>query len=280
MLAAERQARITERVAERGSVRVADLVEEFGVSDMTVRRDLDVLASQGVLSKVHGGAVPAARRSEEPGFAAKATRMEREKDAIAAEAAQLVEPGMSIALSAGTTTRALARRLTDVPELTVITNSTRISDVFHQAPRADRTVILTGGIRTRSDALVGPTAVAALRHTHVDLAFLGAHGISEEAGFTTPNYLEADTNAALIASARRTAVLADHSKWGVIGVMTFAALTAADTLISDQNLHPAAVAALSEHIGDLRLAETGPARADQSPGQSPHPTAPQEADQP
>lgn len=249
MLAAERRSHITGLVRTQGAVRVNELVETLGVSDMTVRRDLDLLAAQGAVTKVHGGAVSTQpRRTGEPGFGAKSEQMEEEKSAIARAAAKLVEPGMSVVLSAGTTTWHLARLLKDVPNLTVVTNSPRISDVFHAELRLDRTVILTGGIRTRSEALVGPTAVAALKSMHTDLAFIGAHGVSVEAGLTTPNYLEADTNQALMAAARERVVLADHSKWGVVGVMTFAHLNEIDTFITDVGL---------DHDAEERLHEAG-----------------------
>lgn len=249
MLAAERQTQITELVSAHGAVRVTELVETFGVSDMTIRRDLDALAAEGTVQKVHGGAVSTGqRRTEEPGFSVKSGQMEAEKAAIANAAAQMVEPGMSVALSAGTTTWALAQQLREVERLTVVTNSTRISDIFHDNQRLDRTVILTGGIRTRSDALVGPTAIEALRSMHVDLAFMGAHGVSAQAGLTTPNYLEADTNSALMSAAQRSVILADHSKWGVVGVMTFAQLAEAEAFIVDDALDAGAVKVLQETV--------------------------------
>ncbi|OSM43799.1 DeoR/GlpR family DNA-binding transcription regulator [Nesterenkonia sp. PF2B19] len=262
MLAAQRQSRIAEIVQTDGAVSVTALVEQFGVSDMTIRRDLDALAAQGALVKVHGGAVRAeTRRTEEPGFEAKSGQMEAEKAAIAQEAAQLVRPGTSVALSAGTTTWALARLLREVEDLTVVTNSTRISDVFQAEPRADRTVILTGGVRTPSDALVGPLAAASLRSLHADLAFLGAHGVSVPEGFTTPNYLEAETNQALLATGQRRILLTDHSKWGVLGISTFAELTEVDMVILDGALPAEAADALRDHIDEVRLVSPRTARA-------------------
>ena len=98
---------------------------------------------------------------------------------------------MAVALSAGTTTAALATLLGDVPGLTVVTNSIPVADALYQNPRVDQTVVLTGGMRTPSDALTGPVAEAAIRTLNVDLLFLGVHGISPRTGFTTPNLLEA-----------------------------------------------------------------------------------------
>ena len=143
---------------------------------------------------------------------------------------------MAIAVSAGTTTYALAQRLADVPGLTVVTNSIRVADVLYQVGRADQTIILTGGVRTPSDALVGPFAVAALRTVHMDLVFVGVHGMDPHSGFTCPNLLEADTDRALIEAGRRLVVVADHSKWGVIGISSIARLDQVDVLITDAGL--------------------------------------------
>jgi Transcriptional regulators of sugar metabolism len=186
MLAQQRQQAILERVRRDGGVRVADLVRELGVSDMTIRRDLEVLAERGLVEKVHGGAtISGSAATREPGFAAKSVRQQAEKEAIARHAARMVRPGTAIALSAGTTTWALAHHLVDVADLTVITNSVRVADVFHRSGRPDQTVVLTGGVRTPSDALVGPVAVAAIRRLSVHTLFLGVHGMSPRAGFTT-----------------------------------------------------------------------------------------------
>ncbi|HEX8626855.1 MAG TPA: DeoR/GlpR family DNA-binding transcription regulator, partial [Catenuloplanes sp.] len=225
MLAQQRQAAILDRVRAAGGVRVSELATEYGVSDMTIRRDLEALADRGLLAKVHGGATTVVPGSaHEPGFAAKSIRQRAEKAAIAAHAATLVSPGDAIALSAGTTTAELAHRLVDVPRLTVVTNSIPVADVFYRGGRADQTVVLTGGVRTPSDALVGPVAVAAVRALHLDLLFLGVHGMSERAGYTTPNLMEADTNRALVAAAERLVVLADHTKWGTVGISSMARL--------------------------------------------------------
>ena len=256
MLARQRQALILERVREEGAVRVADLVRALGVSDMTIRRDLEILHDRGLLEKVHGGAAAIEDSSLfEPGFTAKSTQMQAEKLAIAAVAATLVVPGTAIALSAGTTTFALARRLTEVPGLTVLTNSVPVADVLYKDGRPDQTVILSGGVRTPSDALVGPFAVDVIRSLHVDLVFMGTHGMDSRSGFTTPNILEADTNRALIASGRRLIVLADHTKWGIVGISSVARLDGADTIITDTGLDPAARDQISSSVRRLMLVD-------------------------
>ncbi|WP_189061908.1 DeoR/GlpR family DNA-binding transcription regulator [Longimycelium tulufanense] len=255
MLAPQRQAIILDEVRRTGAVRVANLVTRLGVSDMTIRRDLDALARRGLVDKVYGGATTVGGRStEEPGFEAKSARQLVEKDVIAAAAAHLVRPGTAIGLSAGTTTHALARHLDDVADLTIVTNSVRVADALQRTGRSDRTVVLTGGVRTPSDALVGPVAVQALRTLHLDVVFLGVHGMAPRAGFTTPNLEESETDRALVAAAGRLAVVADHSKWGVVGISTIADLSEADVLVSDERLPADAVAELSERVGDLVLA--------------------------
>lgn len=252
MLASQRQAQIAEELRRVGGVRVSELTELFGVSDMTIRRDLEVLARTGVLRKVHGGAILAnGRRAEEPGFEAKSTLQQPAKDAIAARAARLIGAGTAIALSAGTTTWAMARHLTAIAELTVVTNSATVAEVLAHRPRSDLTVILTGGVRTPSAALVGPVADQTIRGLHVDQLFLGIHGMHPEAGFSTPNLAEAQTNQALIASAQQVVVLADATKWGTIGLAGFGPLDAADVLVTDSSLPPEARGQLTELVGEL-----------------------------
>ncbi|MEU4800852.1 DeoR/GlpR family DNA-binding transcription regulator [Actinosynnema sp. NPDC023587] len=255
MLARQRQAVILDEVRRTGAARVSDLVGRLGVSDMTVRRDLDVLAARGLVEKVYGGATPVVGcGTDEPGFEAKSARRLPEKEAIAARAAGLVRSGTAIGLSAGTTTRALARFLDDVPDLTAVTNSTRVADVLQRSGRTDRTVVLTGGVRTPSDALVGPVAVRALRSLHLDLVFLGVHGMAERAGFTTPDLDESETDRALLDAAGRVVVVADHTKWGTVGISTIANLDEADVLVTDEGLPDQARAVLGDQVGELVLA--------------------------
>ena len=256
MLARQRQAFILDRVREDGAVRVADLVRELGVSDMTVRRDLEILDERGLLEKVHGGATAISGSAVfEPGFAVKSSLQQAEKDAIADAAVGLAEPGMALAVSAGTTTYALAQRLANVPGITVVTNSIQVADVLHRDGRHDQTIILTGGVRTPSDALVGPFAVAALRTVHVDLVFVGVHGMDPRSGFTCPNLLEADTDRALIDAGRRLVVVTDHSKWGVIGISSIARLDQADTLVTDAGLALEARVILSGAVRELVIVD-------------------------
>ncbi|WP_052810250.1 DeoR/GlpR family DNA-binding transcription regulator [Streptomonospora alba] len=264
MLAAQRQALILDQVRSSGGVRVTELVESLDVSDMTVRRDLDVLEARGLLRKVHGGAVAPHRHStEEPGFEANAARQEAEKQAIAEAAVRFIEPGSAIGLSAGTTTCAVAHRLRDVPGLTVVTNCLRVADVFYRTPRTDHTVVLTGGFRTPSDALVGPLAVSAVRSLHLDTLVLGVHGMDARAGLTTPNLMEGETDRALVEAARKLVVVADHTKWGTVGLCTIAPLGRCDVLVTDAGLDEGARRQVSEQVGGLVVAD-GPQETGES----------------
>jgi DeoR/GlpR family transcriptional regulator of sugar metabolism len=261
--ARQRHEVIVAEVRRRGSVRVSELAVLLGVSDMTVRRDLDLLDDAGLLSKVHGGATLRDEHStDEPGFEAKSLRNMAEKHAIAMAAAGRARVGSAIGVTAGTTTWQLAYHLVDIADLTVVTNSVQVADVLHHHSRADRTVVLTGGVRTPSDALVGPVAVATLGTLHLDMVFMGVHGISEKAGFTTPNLMEAETNRAFIESTDHLVVLADHTKWNVTGLSSIAPLRNAKELISDRGLPEPARRTLEQAVGQLVLAD--PQFVDQS----------------
>lgn len=254
-LARQRRQEILARVRRDGAVRVAELVESLDVSDMTIRRDISQLADRGLLVRVHGGAtvVDAPRSSHEPEFTTKLGEQVEEKLAIARAAAELVPPGSSVALSAGTTTLALAQELREVADLTVVTNSIPVANALHDPERRDRMVILTGGTRTRSDALVGPVAVGSLTDLHVDQVFLGVHGFSERTGCTSPNMTEAATNRALIAAAGSTVVVADHTKLRLVGLSMIVPLDDIDVLVSDAGVAEDDQAMLRAHVGQLLI---------------------------
>ncbi|MEU0659438.1 DeoR/GlpR family DNA-binding transcription regulator [Streptomyces lavendulocolor] len=260
-LASQRRELILDIVRREGAVRVAALVEQLGVSDMTVRRDLDVLARAGSVEKVHGGAVrTSTTTADEPLFETKSGLQSTAKAAVAKAAADLVKPGGVVAISGGTTAFAVAQRLKDVPGLTVVTNSLPVAELLRPSGSATGpagpTLLVTGGSPTKSASLVGPLADQAIRSLQVDLLIVGAHGVSERAGVTTPNLAEAETNRALISAARQLAVVADHSKWGIVGLSRFAELSEIDYFVSDDGLGSQARTVLGEHVGQLILADS------------------------
>jgi DeoR/GlpR family transcriptional regulator of sugar metabolism len=253
VLATQRQELILAAVRERGAARVADLVVELGVSDMTVRRDIAELAQAGLVRRVHGGAVApeGTRAADEPGFEVKTEQAGPQKAAIARAAHAELEPGQAIALSAGSTTYRLAELVAAdaaLRPLTVVTNGLRIADVLHRATRGSEIeVVLSGGARTPSDALVGPVADASLARLRVDRTYLGVHGL-DEAGLTTPNLAEAATDRALMACAAATTVLADHTKWGVVGLAQIAPLDEVDVVLMDDAAPPQARRHLADRL--------------------------------
>jgi DeoR/GlpR family transcriptional regulator of sugar metabolism len=253
MLARHRQSLILQAVRNDGSARVSDLTQQLGVSDMTIRRDLEVLAKDGLVEKVHGGAVlPGSHGGHEPGFEDKLVLERPEKTSIARTAAGLVRPGTAIAIAAGTTTFALAQCLLDVPGLTIVTNSLRVANLFGGNRTPDvASVVLTGGMRTASDALVGPVADLTISSLHFDTLFLGCTGLDPEVGLSTPNLAEAETNRALIKVARRVVVLADHTKFGVVSLASFAPVEKINVLGTDVVLPSDAHAALDGRVGEI-----------------------------
>ena len=257
MLARQRHDVIVDMVRSLGSVRVRELAEQLDVSDMTIRRDLDALAARNLIEKVHGGATIVGNRTTfEPGFEAKRVRQQEEKRRIAAAAAELINPGASIGITAGTTTWALAPLLSGVPDLTIVTNAPTTAQSFYQSnyqAAGGQTVVSTGGVRTPSDALVGPLAIASLSRLHLDLVFMGVHGMDPTAGYTTPNLAEAEVNGAFLTAAERVVVTADHTKWRLRGLARIAELGEADMVITDDRLPSSAVQAFADADVELRL---------------------------
>lgn len=233
MLAADRHAAILAKLAVQRTARVSELAESLGVSDMTIRRDIDGLDAAGALRKVHGGAVSRAALSGlEPGFGANAEQRIAAKEAIAGAAAGLIEPGMTIALTGGTTTYRLTDHLAG--PLTVITNSLPAAEKLHRNGPSGITVLLTGGERSPSEALVGPIATSTVRSFNVDVCFMGTHGVDADAGITTPNLAEADTNRAFAEQCSRLVILADSTKFGTVSLARIAGLDAVHCIVTDQ----------------------------------------------
>lgn len=261
MLAARRQELIRRHVDRSGGARVRELSELLDVSAMTIRRDIDALAARNQIARVHGGAAaiprPETASSDDPGFAVKSRLQFVEKGSIARRAAELIKPGNAIGITAGTTSAMLANELREIPDLLVVTNSLPATATLHQAPRRDLTVIVTGGSPTPSQALVGPMAERSLDGLHLDLLFMGVHGMSEATGFTSPSLLEAQTLQAFINAAETVVVMADHTKWGTIGLSTIAQLSEADVLVTNSGMPAPALTALQAEVGEVITADVG-----------------------
>ena len=261
VLAQERRDAILRTLLPSGAATVADLADGLGVSEMTIRRDLGMLAGQQLVEKVHGGAVLAKRGAAEPHFATKRRINAAAKGAIAEAAVAMVHDGMTVALSAGTTTWQVARRLRGGPvgELTFVTNSLNVAGAL-EANGWNSIVVSGGSFRTPSDALVGPFANQTLRQLNADLLMLGVHSIDAKAGLTTPNIAEAETNRVMVAGARRVVVVADSSKLGQVTLATFAGCDEVDQLITDTGADQATLEALADAGLRTHLVDPQPLR--------------------
>src|SRR5918995_435578 len=233
MLAEQRRRAILDELETAGGVSVSELSERLHVSDMTVRRDLEELSARNLLQKVHGGAVPIPKTASEPHFVQKRALNRPEKEAIARAASGLAGDGDTVAFSAGTTTWHVAEALRqDHGDLTFVTNSTNIALTLQEA--GWEKILLSGGsFRTPSDALVGPFADRTLRTLNADVLFLGVHGVHPDAGLTTPNTAEAETDSRLVEAAQRIVVVADNSKLGVVALARIIPLSRVDVFITD-----------------------------------------------
>jgi DeoR family transcriptional regulator of aga operon len=238
----DRLAAILDRLGETGSVDVDDMAAALAVSGSTVRRDLRVLEERGLLERTHGGAVGLDRAFELP-LRVRGGQHRLEKLRIARAAAALVGDGATIGLTGGTTTTEVARRLADVDRLTVVTNAINIAAEL--AIRPNLRLIMTGGVaRGTSYELVGPLAERGLDGLHVETLFLGVDGVSLQAGFTTHEDIEAQTNLALIRHAARVVVVTDSSKIGRATLARICEPADVAELITDDGADPAILEAL------------------------------------
>ncbi|WPO85872.1 DeoR/GlpR family DNA-binding transcription regulator [Herbiconiux sp. KACC 21604] len=233
-----RLAAILDAVAEQGEISLHGLRELVGGSIATVRRDLTVLADQGLLVRTHGGAKATSSVLELP-VDLRDTRFQEAKRRIARAAVALVpRERHAVALSGGSTTAGVARELAHHSDLTVVTNSLSIASLVAPHPRLK--VVMTGGIlRAQSLELVGVLAEGTFSAVNIGTAILGADGVSAEAGITTHDETEARTNHAMVASARRTIVVADGSKIGRTALAQMCPADLVHVLITDDSADPA-----------------------------------------
>ena len=241
---AARLSAILERLADGGSVAVADLADDLETSPGTIRRDLVILERQRLLARTHGGATAHAVSYELP-LRYKGVRYAEEKRRIAREAATLVTEGMAVGLTGGTTATEVGRVLAGRQKLTIVTNALNIASEL--AIRPGIKLITTGGVaRSQSYELSGPIAEASLTGLNLNVAFIGVDGIDARAGCTTHHEVEAHTNAVMIGCARRVVVVADSSKLGKIAFARICEVSEISELITDAGADPDAVRALTD----------------------------------
>ncbi len=245
----DRMSAILDRLAESGSVSVAQTAGELGVSEATIRRDLERLEEQRLLTRIHGGAVAQSVLYELP-LRYRSARHQDEKLRIARATVERIFDAQSIGLTGGTTTSEVARALVERTRITVVTNALNIASEL--AVRPNIKLVLTGGVaRAESYELVGPLAEQTLAALNLDVVVVGADGVDLAAGLTTHHEVEAHTNAALIGRARRVIVAADSSKLGHAAFAQICPLSAVDELVTDVGAPQAIVDALREQGIDV-----------------------------
>lgn len=250
-----RRLAILEAIKESKLVRVSELSKQFGVSEVSIRRDLVKLGEYGLLRRVHGGAVTVVEETNHF-YDEKQGRRQAEKQRIGKAAVGLIKPGDRIILDSGTTVLEIAREIARTPalleRLTVITAS---FPVFRElsAARTLHLVVLGGQYLPEFQTLVGPHTLSGLRDLHADKLFLGADGLSFESGVTTSNVFEAEASRAMIRAAHEIIIVADSSKVNAVGFATIMPLTAAHRLVTDSAAPDAFTVSLRDQGVELLL---------------------------
>jgi DeoR/GlpR family transcriptional regulator of sugar metabolism len=239
MLVDERKNRILEYIAEYGAIRIQEICNMFGISDMTARRDLNDLDRKGLLRRIHGGAVANLGRSYEPPFQTRSSKNELKKQVIGHKAAEQIFDGDSISLDVGTTTLEVARQLEDKLNLTIVTNCLQIANLLVStlSLEVSSRLIITGGIvRPRELSMVGSIPQGVYSNYHTDKAFIGIGGISLENGLTEYNIEDSEIKKVLLQNSLQKIIVADSSKFGVTTFNTVAPLEAVDTIVTDSDV--------------------------------------------
>ena len=228
-LRVSRFALIQEMLHADHAVTIGEFTERLGVSEATVRRDLDALQRAGVVQRTHGGAVAASMR--ELPYPSRGEREVDEKRAIARAAVQEVREGQTLFVGGGSTTLHLAAQLIDL-DVTVVTNSLPVASELASG-RAGQVIVIGGALRVPEQSMIGPRAVEAIRTYRAATAFLGVPALDSEHGFTADGDAEAATDLAFMEMAQRTVVLADHTKLGRVATTHVVPLSAIDVVVTD-----------------------------------------------
>jgi DeoR family transcriptional regulator of aga operon len=231
----ERRRAILDLLTHQGRVLVTELAAKFETSQVTIRKDLEILHAHGLVHRTHGGALPAREGAlEDPTLREKEKLHRQEKLHIAEAAAAKVKEGQVLILDSGTTTTAIARALRNFKNLTIITNALNIAA---ELAGTAVEVILTGGtLRKNSFSLVGPIAEETLRRLSADLLFLGVDGFDVQFGLSTPNLLEAKVNRVMVEVAKKTVAVCDSSKFGRRSLSLIAPPSALQEVITDRGI--------------------------------------------
>lgn len=231
----QRREAILEQLTRHGTVQVTSLVEEYGVSAVTIRNDLSALEAQGLAARTHGGASLTRTPPPEQSIRQKDAINPEQKDHIGALAATLVQEGDNIIIDSGTTTISLARHLRNARNVTVMTNGLNIAWELADAP--DVALILAGGLlRKQSLSVQGSQAEATLQAYNFDKVFLGVDGFDLQFGITTHHEAEASLNHKMVERAKKVVVLTDSSKFGRVSLHRIVLLDRVHTVITDAGI--------------------------------------------
>jgi len=229
---AERRQEILDRVTESGRVAVAELSDVFGVSEVTIRADLQALAGGNLLVRTHGGAIAAGPGLRALSLALRQQQQVAEKSRIGAAAAAMIADGDAIVLDSSTTALAIAQHLKHHRYLTVITNGLVVAQELLAAPGVH--VVLPGGALRRDTAsVVGTEGLGILSRFNLQKGFFGAHGVSVEEGLTDVSADEAEIKRPLVSMCRQVIAVLDATKWGRVGLASFASLAQVHTIVTD-----------------------------------------------
>jgi DeoR family transcriptional regulator of aga operon len=251
-----RRERMLAEIKDREFVRVAELSSRFGVSEMTVRADLDSLAATGKVHRVRGGAIPRLIPRQERPFEDSVSSFAAEKVAIGQAAAALLEDGETALIDVGSTAAAAARAIaarTELDDVVVFTNGLKTALELEPASPRITVVVLGGTLRPLQHSLVDPLATLILEQISVKTAFLGCNGVDVVGGVTNINLPEAEVKKRMLAVAGRRIVLADGSKLGRIEVARLCSIDDVDMLITGRSADPAMVESLRDRGCDVRV---------------------------
>lgn len=232
----DRRLAISEEVQRTQRVNVADLSRHYGVSEVSIRRDLDYLEQNGLLQRVHGGAQARSLGRQSPLFEARQMQNMERKRAIGQAAAALIEPNDVVMLDSGTTVLEVARHIPraylDGSGLTVVTRSLMIATELHQRHQT-RLIVLGGVYAHEFDDFVGTQVETALQELHVHTLFMGTDGVIAERGITTDNVMEAGLYRSMVKCADRVVLITDSSKIGVDKLQTILTFNEINVFITD-----------------------------------------------
>ena len=240
----ERQQLLIRLLDRRGRLTVVQICQEFDISEATARRDLGILAQQGLIQRVHGGAIPVRKADPELPMLERSHELSEEKSQIGRAAASLVGVGETVFLGSGSTVLEVARHL-EGRKITVITNSLPVITLLAQ--KSNITLISLGGMLRDSElSFIGHITEQAMSELRADKVIIGVHSISLEHGLTNDYVPETQTDRAIIHIGNQVILVADHSKWGTVSTAFLAPLSIVHTLVTDQVTDPEMVEALRE----------------------------------